>query len=912
MDLISECLDMFKDALFIVDEFHNLSSTNISDENNDIFKLLMSDHKILFMSATPRIYDIEYDDETYDMDWLFGEIVHQITFTDAIANKYITDYKIWLPSIHENNEDLDTELSIYEIDNHLKNRCKFLHSCIANNGSRKCIIYCKDTQDMNNMMDCVTKLNGFYVMDIEINGICCEDSETKRKHKLESFANNNDKIQLLFNIKILNECIDIPVCDSIYISYAPKNKITTIQRMCRAMRTNENDPYKIANIYMWCNDYEQILHTLSSIKEYDIMFRNKIKINVVDFYHTKEKKDIELVENDKILLDSYTLSVKEFKQITWEDKLQIIENYITENGSLPSVLNKINKYKQLGAWVHDQKHQYKTNTKIMKKAHIRMLWEAFMKKHHTLFRTNAEKWQDKLNEVQIYIQQHNTLPEKTDSNENVMKLGIWIARQKQAYKNIDMSDVHQRTLWEGFVKQNSTLFRTYAEAWMANLHKLKQYVNTHSELPQITDTSQDVKTLHLWVVTQKSNYAKKEFKNETFFNLWHQFVTENHKLFMSKKEVWKTKFNSVQEYVQKHKILPSRQSLDPEVKKMAEWIQSQKTKYISGSIADDDIRQLWESFISKNEQCKTNLQKWYENFENVKEYVRLHNKLPSKEKGNDDNVKRLGSWVHTQKQNYQKKTQTMKDENIFKIWDEFVKEHPLLYRTNSEIWNAKLDDVKVYIENNNKLPSSNDKDVQIMTMGIWIGTQKQNYDKKEDIMKLDDIRQLWEGFVYNYNHFFKSHIEIWHEKLAILKDFIISNNKLPSNSENNNEEINSLASWTKRQKKIYSEKKEIMAVEDIRKEWELLNEAYPSLFMNREECWKLKLNKLMAFMDTYKKLPSIRDTDENEKLLANFLYVQRQTYKSKTKIMKSENIRQLWEEFAINYDSNSIPQTSVS
>ena len=77
MDLISECLELFKDSLFIVDEFHNLSKANISDDDNNIFKLLMSDHKILFMSATPRIYDIEYDDsESYDTEYLFGDVVY--------------------------------------------------------------------------------------------------------------------------------------------------------------------------------------------------------------------------------------------------------------------------------------------------------------------------------------------------------------------------------------------------------------------------------------------------------------------------------------------------------------------------------------------------------------------------------------------------------------------------------------------------------------------------------------------------------------------------------------------------------------------------------------------------------------------------------------------------------------------
>ena len=57
-----------ENTLFIIDEFHNLSKTNISDKNDDIYKLLKSIRKILFMSATPRIYDIEYEEENDNED----------------------------------------------------------------------------------------------------------------------------------------------------------------------------------------------------------------------------------------------------------------------------------------------------------------------------------------------------------------------------------------------------------------------------------------------------------------------------------------------------------------------------------------------------------------------------------------------------------------------------------------------------------------------------------------------------------------------------------------------------------------------------------------------------------------------------------------------------------------------------
>ena len=763
MDLITECLDLFKDALFIVDEFHNLSKANISDDENHIFKLLMSDYKILFMSATPRIYDIEYDDEAFDMEWLFGDVVYQMTFTDAIANKYITDYKIWLPSIHENNEEVDKELSIYEIDNEIKNRCKFLYSCIANNGSRKCIVYCKDTEDMKSMIECMKTLNEFYIMDIEINSISCEDREKKRKRTLESFANNNDKIQLLFNIRILNECIDIPSCDSIYISYAPKNKITTIQRISRATRTDKNNPYKVANIYIWCEEYEEILETLSSIKEYDIMFKDKIKVNAVEFYHSKEDKDIELVENDKVLISNYTLGIKEFKVMSWEEKLDMVEEYIQENRKLPLSTDK-----------------------------------------------------------------------------NVM-----------------------------------------------------------------------VKQLRNWISHQNKNYKKQEFnmKNKQICIKWEKFIEEYSEFFLSKEEIWQNRFNIIIQYIEDNSILPPRSSTNIEVKKMAEWIQHQKQYYKNKSsiFENQDIRLIWEQFVSKYDKYKTIEDKWSENLQCVKDYVKLNKKLPPRD-DNDDAVRKLSNWVNSQKQNYKNKTQILNNEYFYKLWDEFIHDYDNLcmdndnkpFKTYQEKWFDNFDKVKNYIFQNNKLPSKHDKDDKIMKLGIWISRQNQNYRKQDDLMKYDNIRKIWDEFIGMNYVLFKSNEEVWYDKLNELKTYIENHNKLPSNSYKE-DNIKSLARWVQTQKGNYIKKQKIMEFENIRKEWENILSQYRHLFMTREEFWRYKLKTLSEYIDKNEKLPSIRDIDDNVKLLAHFMYTQRQTYKSNTKIMKDPLIRKQWEDFTDIY-----------
>ena len=57
------------------------------------------------MSATPRIYEMETDEE-FEQEELFGEIVYKMSFNEAINKSYICDYKIWLPSINEDNSKL--------------------------------------------------------------------------------------------------------------------------------------------------------------------------------------------------------------------------------------------------------------------------------------------------------------------------------------------------------------------------------------------------------------------------------------------------------------------------------------------------------------------------------------------------------------------------------------------------------------------------------------------------------------------------------------------------------------------------------------------------------------------------------------------------------------------------------------
>ncbi len=837
MDLITECLDLFKDALFIVDEFHNLSKANISDDENHIFKLLMSDYKILFMSATPRIYDIEYDDEAFDMEWLFGDVVYQMTFTDAIANKYITDYKIWLPSIHENNEEVDKELSIYEIDNEIKNRCKFLYSCIANNGSRKCIVYCKDTEDMKSMIECMKTLNEFYIMDIEINSISCEDREKKRKRTLESFANNNDKIQLLFNIRILNECIDIPSCDSIYISYAPKNKITTIQRISRATRTDKNNPYKVANIYIWCEEYEEILETLSSIKEYDIMFKDKIKVNAVEFYHSKEDKDIELVENDKVLLSNCIVGVKEFRVMSWEEKLEMVEEYIKEKNKLPPYDTT-----SLGPWITRQKKNYREIKGIMINPSIRQKWKTFTDKYSYLFKTNEDIWMDNLQKLEEYINTHNKLPSsENQNNKEVKSLGKWVGEQKLKYKGRENrqglinTNEEIKLLWEQFVNKYPKLFRTNIEIWKDNLEEAEKYIKENNKTPSLSDKNTEVKRIAKWLYHQNENYKDNTdiFNNNEDINIiWRDFINKyKFKMFMSNEEWWYNRLNSLRDFIRKHNKLPTSREKNQNDKDLGIWLAVQKRNYNLKKeiMKEDKIREEWEQLVKENQILfMTNEEIWELNYNQLKEYIKINHKLPSSE---NKDTKTLYRWIQTQKKDYTNSRYIMKENNSIKLkWEQMITEHFDLFRSNYEIWMDNLNILKIYVEINNKLPSNTDSDVKIQQLAHWISSQKQNYKMKKNIMKDNVILyKEWEEFAMKYSNLFKSNNEIWNDNLQNVKNYIEKHNRLPQGC-GKDAYIKMLGCWLQHQKRNYSNQKQTMKYPQIRKQWEDFTSKYPHLF----------------------------------------------------------------------------------
>jgi hypothetical protein len=586
------------------------------------------------MSATPRIYDLE--NEINDFNDIIGNIVYSMKFNEAISNNYICDYRLWLPSVSENNNELNKELSIYDIDNSIKNRCKYLYSCILNNGSRKIIIYSKDTNDMNKLIEGMKILNEFFILNIEIQSISCDNNEKERKEILKNFSNNNDKIQLLFNIKILNECIDIPSCDSIYISYPPKSKITTIQRISRATRKDANNPHKIANVFIWCDEYDEILKILSMFKEYDLLFKDKIKINQINYYNSKEIEYIELIKNDITKIENVVINCREYIQYTFEEKLEIIEKYVKENGKLPS----INDEKSLIIWIKNTKTMYKKN--LLNQNH-KKLWEKFMDTYQELFLNYTENWLRKFKILEEFVEKNGRYPTYKEQK--------WFSTQQNNYNNNDdiiMKNEIIRKTWEDFMDKYCHLLKDYEVIWMNKFKLLEEYVKIHDKFPSNLDENEENKKLATWRVYNNQSYKnnKNIMKNEKIKNIWEEFINKYDYLFKDNLKNWYDNLKKAEEYILKNGKRPNEKMKNKEDAIIGNWITIQNKNYkkVFEIMKNETIRNEWDNFKKKYHILFMNYEeKWNYTLNLLIDYIKINNRLP-KYNDIDTNSKMLYKW----------------------------------------------------------------------------------------------------------------------------------------------------------------------------------------------------------------------------------------------------------------------------
>ncbi len=327
-------------------------------------------------------------------------------------------------------------------------------------------------------------------------------------------------------------------------------------------------------------------------------------------------------------------------------------------------------------------------------------------------------------------------------------------------------------------------------------------------LSQIATQYDKTIEIHTQNYDEPIKYYNEDSTNEIPLRLFHCEDDDTYAPITMKNKKQKIKKNSTKPPKKRSKLFDIHTHPDLEVLWKIKENSIDLNKTFSQGILDVDIN--W------------NEKKWFEKLDELKEFIDINKSTPNSNSKNKEE-KYLGAWLGTQKHRYKNKKNSVKNPEIFKIWEEFIKDsqYSQYFISDEEKWFEKFNEVKQFIHINKSIPNTKSKNNKEKKLHKWLDHQKQNYKNKKYIMKNPKICKVWEEFIKDpqYSEYFQSKEEIWFNNFNKLKQFIDINKSTP-NSNSKNKEEKYLGTWLGHQKKNYKIKKESMNNPKQRKIWE--------------------------------------------------------------------------------------------
>lgn len=318
VNLIYNNVSKLNNKIIIIDEYHNLSITNLINNDDCINKLLkLPETSYLYMSATP------HKQKNINPE-IFGNNEYILSWETAIANNYICDYRFYFPNpemVNNKINELKTQSIISKLEFTkciLLNKVYYLLECIREFNIKNIIVFLKTVSESQEFFKIINLLNTFFSYKLSIGEINYKTSKSERNKLFTRFKNKTDTINILCNVHILDEGIDIPECDAVYLTHPNYNPINFIQRIsrCNRLKPGNTGLQNIAKVLIWAKDENKITDVDKLISEYltvkssntnNIYIRNE-KSNDIILSHQID--NIEQINESKICAEETNITSK--------------------------------------------------------------------------------------------------------------------------------------------------------------------------------------------------------------------------------------------------------------------------------------------------------------------------------------------------------------------------------------------------------------------------------------------------------------------------------------------------------------------------------------------------------------------------------------------------------------------------
>ena len=744
-DVLVQVFEQLPDnqILFIVDEAHNL-------QNNETLIGLCRHravHRTILMTATPP--------NTMKTGVISSQLVYQYTMQEAIQNKHICDYRIYLPletieklmavdnDDHDDNNDDDhrddhedhddgaekevnddaneslrsafeSDLSLastaetdnyddipMEIQDVFKNKegfpevlshsskiikmAMYLINGMLKTGSRKCIAYFKTIHDCSAFCTIFQKVTQHYhFMESWTSSITADTPAETRRNILGEFSSTLC-VSVLCSVRILDEGIDIPSCDAVFLSNVHESScvVRTVQRICRANRLDHANPNKIANVFMWASENVAFLNALKLLRENDEKhFESKLRGLSVqyeakamensgsqDAYSWRQER-CATAEKIETFCQWFAVKAMSLTEL-WNYRAQQFAVFIHAEQRIPA-RREVFKTWRIGTWLSIQKTKVKDceSAVYIALSDISPLLREELDRYLSAKEMNQNKetytWEEQLALCAEFIHVEQRIPAQREVFKS-WRIGAWLNHQKMKVKDCECAVYIALSAISPLLREELDRYLSAKEnkktyTWEEQLALCDEFMQAEQRIPAAKEVFKSWR-IGTWLNHQKKKVKDCESAVYIALSAISPLLREELDRYLSAKEMnqnketytWEEQLALCAEFIHVEQRIPAAKEVFKSWR-IGLWLNTQKQKvkdcecavYIALSAISPLLREELDRYLSAkeiNQNKKTYT--WEEQLALCAEFIHVEQRIPAAKEVFKS--WRIGQWLNHQK-----------------------------------------------------------------------------------------------------------------------------------------------------------------------------------------------------------------------------------------------------------------------
>ncbi|AYV79564.1 MAG: superfamily II helicase, partial [Faunusvirus sp.] len=359
--------------------------------------------------------------------------------------------------------------------------------------------------------------------------------------------------------------------------------------------------------------------------------------------------------------------------------------------------------------------------------------ERFIKINHSL-EIDINKWNNNINcsiwklidpfntnysILKKIIDKNNKIPHHCSNNITERQIGLWCKQLRINKKNNQLSSdklklLESLPLWK---------WDRHDDEFNENIDNLNNWVIQNNKMPSKRSNDELERKMGIWCATRRKDKKINRLNDDKI-----KLLENIPGWYWEKIDPFNENYNKLKELIISNNKLPSDKSNNPIEKQLYYWCGDRRSDKKNNKLDSDKILQLealtgwyWEK-----------LDQFDDGYDNLKKWITVNNKIPS-QKSDDPTEKQLGYWCCSRRQD--KKYNNLSDNKI-----KLLENLPNWYWEKIDLFNDNYNNLKKWLNINNKFPTSNSDDAIEKQLGVWCAAKKS--DKKKNKLADDKIKLL--------------------------------------------------------------------------------------------------------------------------------------------------------------------------